>query len=108
MLKIAAATALVALTSPAQAAHTWYFVNFASAKCILSPSTPEQWARIWSAPPIPPDNVVKSKDGNLSVWVDFKDGAGEERTAFFFTSKSRCDAIAAGLKPKQAPSDDIN
>jgi hypothetical protein len=106
-----AAAALAAFSGSASAAarHTWYYVDFAEAKCQLSRWTPEQVASGTGATRISPDNVLKDKDGDLTVMVDIKID-GEPKIAIFFSRKEKCEAGVkdTGLKPDQAPHEDIN
>jgi hypothetical protein len=106
-----AASLLVAFAGSADAAarHTWFYVDFAEAKCQLSQFTPEQVASETGGDRISPDNVLKDADGNLTVMVKVKIN-GEPKLAVFFSSKDKCETTIkdTGLKPDQAPSDEIN
>jgi hypothetical protein len=102
-----AAAALVALAGPAQAApkHTWFYVDFAEAKCVLSLWTPQEVASKTGAPRISPEDVLKDPSGDLTVMVKL-----DQKTAIFFSSREKCEAAIkdTNLKPDQAPADQIN
>jgi hypothetical protein len=96
--------------------HTWYMLNYSTAKCELSANTPEEFQTFISGPfghmagktaeIIEPSDVSKDAYGDIMVRVR----ANKEGSQFwdFFTSKDSCDLTAKTLKPVQAPSDDIN
>jgi hypothetical protein len=104
MRMMVAAITLLALASPACAAHTWYYVDFDTPKdertCQLSKLTPEQYANEIGLGRIPAANVIKDDDGIgvSSVLV------GKE---LFFTNRDLCEDIAAAPSGR-APSHDIN
>ena len=100
---VAATITLLAISGPAQATHTWFYVDFttppADRTCQLSKLTPEQYANEIGFV-IPAENVVKDDDGIrvLSVAV------GNE---LFFTDREMCEDIAAAPSGR-APHHDIN
>jgi hypothetical protein len=117
-----AAAALVAFSGSAHAAdrHTWWSVRADDATCELSSFTPEQFVHYANSPEghavgmsaerISPDDVDKNPaTGDIRVMVHGKLN-GEEKAAYFFTSKEDCDRFIkySGKKPEQAPHDEIN
>lgn len=124
MKKIFAIAAIaLATASPVQAkvaksaGHTWFSVNYATAKCTFNQFSPEafyngslllQGATGVVMDRIAPENVTK-EDGDIHVHMTgAKSGSPVEMD--FFTSIRACEKFVAynGLVPEQADSGDIN
>jgi hypothetical protein len=92
-----AAASLVAFAGSASAAarHTWYYVDFAEAKCVLSQLTPEQMASQTGAR-ISPKDVTKDADGDLTVVVH-GNLDGKPYVAMLLSSKAKCEYPFSGF-----------
>lgn len=116
-LIIASAISL-ALCAHANAAHTWYVLDYNDGKCDKSKLSPEQFQVISTTvghsmglfmDRITPDAVHKDDKGNIQVdMTGTRDGVPVEM--HYFTSIIGCNAFIAdkGITPEGASSGDIN
>jgi hypothetical protein len=114
-----AAAALVALAGSAEAArrHQWFMLSYADGTCEAETFTPEQFyigssamaAEGTSVDRIAPENVTKDAAGSIHVHMTGRIPAGP-RVWDFFTNRDACEKFISdnGIKPEQAPHDDIN
>jgi hypothetical protein len=100
----------------AKARHTWFNVDYAMGKCVISTQTPEEVYNMFAngAPGlvfdrIAPDEVTKDDDDTIHVHMTgTKDGSRVYMN--FFTKLSSCKKFIAdfGITAKQADDGDIN
>jgi len=120
-LSVALAAPGLAASVPVQAdapKHTWFMLNYALGKCEFSAQSPEQFYNGFAVlghlaglafDRITPEDVGRYADGNIHVHMTgTRDGAPVHMD--FFTAIRQCEQFIVdfGIKPEQAPADDIN
>jgi hypothetical protein len=96
-------------SADAAARHTWFYVDFAEAKCQLQPIHARAGCQRDGRRQDFSRQRAQGRRRNLTVMVKVKIN-GEPKLAVFFSSKDKCETTIkdTGLKPDQAPSDEIN
>jgi hypothetical protein len=117
---VIASAATLALAGSANAApkHTWFMLHYDTATCDISTQTPEEFQSLTDGPLshmqgiateiIEPTDVEKFGDGSIHVRIRATRNGEPGYYYDLFTTKEMCDIWVKGVKPKQAPHDDIN
>lgn len=122
-MKFSAAVAIVVVlvggSAQADAKHTWYNINYATGKCVLSEMSPQKFHNLMNSPmghmygmalePIAPEDVTKEDNGAIHVHMTGTHN-GEAVMMDFFNSLAPCSKYVSdnNIVPQQANEGDIN